>query len=93
MQSKRLTVLLAAVVISTTLLSACDQRPRLPKTPVTQEVPESTSQSGTFNLQKRHGLGGWSKPAGVTEAELMHSLENSGSQNARQSLQSIEEHR
>lgn len=66
--------IVSAGLASTCCLCGC--APKQPKmaTQPKAEIDSTTNTStemGSFNLQKRHGLGGWSKPAGPSEVELL----------------------
>lgn len=70
-------------VVGLMCLSGCMPKPRvLPEgtaEPDTRPVikhsaADSGSRFGTFNLQKRHGLGGWSQQSGPSEQELLRTM-------------------
>jgi hypothetical protein len=54
--------------------------PKQPKVvqpqPGLAQTREASGGMGSFNLQKRHGLGGWDKPAGPSEQELIQHIAN-----------------
>jgi hypothetical protein len=68
-------VVLLAVLVGG--LAACTPRPRPPHA----DEPKSRagqSMLGSFNLQKRHGLGGWDQKPGASERQLLRELSTSG---------------
>lgn len=65
--------LISGLMLGLLLVSGCTPGSR----PAPADKPTSPSGQldlGTFNLQKRHGLGGWDKPAGPTKKQLLQEL-------------------
>jgi hypothetical protein len=66
--------------------------------PQFQSVSEQTTTTGpanslgSFNLQQRHGLGGWSKPAGPSEQELLKRLASASGPAAKSPLSRLAPH-
>jgi hypothetical protein len=73
-----LTMLIAA-------LSGCNAHPEK-NTPAMENVQPTAYPSngtGSFNLQKRHGLGGWSGPARPSEAALLNDMKTINGSNVK----------
>lgn len=51
-----------------------DESPRLQQA---DSMSGPRPQFGSFNLQKRHGLGGWSRESGPSEQELLRTMNTS----------------
>ncbi|HEY9687635.1 MAG TPA: hypothetical protein V6C52_11730 [Coleofasciculaceae cyanobacterium] len=67
----------ALLAIMAGSLAACTPKPKLPRV---DEPEHRAGQSGlgSFNLQKRHGLGGWDQKPGASERQLLRALSKSG---------------
>jgi len=61
-------------ILMTLSLSGCVPKPKV--LPTKPTLPSETQQSGlgSFNLQKRHGLGQWDKNSGPSEQQLLKQM-------------------
>lgn len=72
-------LLIIAGLAGCPLLYGCMPKPHVDSqqnTTPTQQAPASAhpNRFGSFNLQKRHGLGGWDQQSGPSEQELLNRM-------------------
>jgi hypothetical protein len=76
MRVHRIISIVLAGWISLCLYGCTPKQPKVARLqlPGSKSIANTFTGMGSFNLQKRHGLGGWDKPAGPSEAELLQHL-------------------
>lgn len=65
-------------------LTACKQ-PIASETQTPVLTPTENPRFGSYNIHKRHGLGGWDQPAGPSEKNLLQQLEKNAQPASSQS--------
>lgn len=65
-------------------LTACKQ-PIAANTQTPVLSPTEKPRFGSYNIHKRHGLGGWDQPAGPSEKALLQQLEKNAQPTSSQS--------
>lgn len=75
---------IALIVLLGCTVAGCASKPQAE--PANMPVKTSQKTFGSFNLQKRHGLGGWEGPSGPSEQQLLQQMLNQSASSRPETL-------